>query len=586
MNRIGWYIAGVLLWLATGSPPLWSSCPDRVERREASDAESENVRLSASTPDSSISTFALGQRVTLEFSVEGHAQSDEPLALKLHFVDETGRTVKRQELAIHPDKGLRWKAQLTAPSQRMGFWRVYVSLSNGQTLPREGLRQRGGYLTYAVVPDPARRTLYSERETFFGMNGLFSRQANVMPYLGLRWMYEPSTIAVRQYGYAWGQLEPDYAGQFADDRAAARAEKRTYPLNLFVHNSAYFVDGVRKPWKVYSLPTLFYAPPKWAVLPGTARGAHGHLKPEAEGAWRNYCIQVAQAYREQYPDRVENIYQITWEPQDASGDERLIRTYQIAYRALHEADPRAVVIGPACSTTMLSRAWDARLLEKGLGNYLDGYSVHHYLSRIPNDPGDLGSTPEQNGMIEGLRSIASLVRKQTGRQLPLFATELGFNDDGDPGQELLQAQAHVRSSLILLGEGYRFHMPFSTYLPGYGFYDSLQGGSYFPTRAAPKAVVPAYAAMTFLLEGHKSTGPIAGLGSRAWGYTYRRGEGTVQALWSETRRPVRLPVEQPHVEVFDWMGNGTQIATPLGVVEVRIGPNPIYVRSGTGSPND
>ena len=55
-------------------------------------------------------------------------------------------------------------------------------------------------------------------------------------------------------------------------------------------------------------------------------------------------------------------------------------------------------------------------------------------------------------MIEGLRAIEAVVRKQTGRDLPMFATELGFNDDGDRSQELLQARAHVRSSLILLGE--------------------------------------------------------------------------------------------------------------------------------------
>jgi len=375
-------------------------------------------------------------------------------------------------------------------------------------------------------------------------------------------------------------MEPDHPGQFAEDRAAARAKGKPFPLDLFAHNSAFFVDGERKPWKVYSLPTLFYAPPKWAIIPGTTHGVHALLKPEAERHWRNYCIEAARAYTQQYPDRKENIYQITWEPQGATaGDERLIRTYEIAYKALHETDRKALVIGPASSSTMLSVGWDERVLGKGLGKFLDGYAVHPYLSRLANNPGDLGKTPEQNGLIEGLRAIKAVVRKHTGRDLPMFATELGFNDDGERSQEILQARAHVRSTLILVGEGYRFHMPFSTYLPGYGFYYSLEGGSYFPLRAGPKSVVPAYAAMTFLLDGHKTAGPIPGLGEKAWGYTYRGPEDTIRAMWSEQVKSVVVAVGAARVEVFDWMGNGKPVPTSAGSLKVTIGPNPIYIKT-------
>ncbi len=536
------------------------------------------ISLSANTPSSSISTFALGRQVKLGFKAAGMKPGQDDLKLELHFTDETDRTVKRQSLGVRANGKGEWTKEIAAPCGKMGFWRVFVKLSNGVTLPKEGVSQREGYITYAVVPDPTKRKLYGEKATRFGMNGLFSRQANVMPYLGLRWMYEPSTIAVRQYGYAWGQMEPDHPGQFAEDRAAARSKSKAFPLNLFAHNSAYFVDGQRIPWKIYSLPTLFYGPPKWAIIPGTTHGVHAHLKPAAEKHWRNYCLEVARAYTEQYPDRKENIYQITWEPQGAKGDERLIRTYEIAYKALHEVDRKALVIGPASSNTILSVGWDERVLRKGLGKYLDGFAVHPYASRVPYDPGDLGKTPEQNGLIEGLRSIKAVVRKHTGRNLPLFATELGFNDDGQRSQELLQARAHVRSSLILLGEGFRFHMPFSTYLPGYGFYYSLGGSSYFPEKAGPKTVVPAYAAMTFLVDGHESVGSIPGLGPGAWGYTYRGPDDTIKALWSEETKQVSVAVKGKQVEVFDWMGNSNPVPTGPGTLRVTIGPNPLYIK--------
>ena len=216
-----------------------------ADPREAEPAS--GITLSANTPASSISTFALGEQVKLSFHAAGMKPGQDDLKLALHFVDEMDQTVKKQSLEVKADAEGEWVKEIAAPCEKMGFWRVFVALSNGVTLPKEGVSQRAGYMTYAVVPDPTKRKLYAEKETFFGMNGLFSRQANVMPYLGLRWMYEPSTIAVRQYGYAWGQMEPDHPGQFAEDRAAARAQGRPFPLNLFVHNSAYFVNGERKP---------------------------------------------------------------------------------------------------------------------------------------------------------------------------------------------------------------------------------------------------------------------------------------------------------------------------------------------------
>ncbi|MEC9007665.1 MAG: hypothetical protein VX877_00300, partial [Planctomycetota bacterium] len=182
------------------------------------------IILSAKTPASSISTFALGRPVMLAVEATGMKPGQDDLQLKLHFVDEMDRTVKKQVLEVKADRKGQWSREIATPCGKMGFWRVFVTLSNGVRLPKEGVSQREGYITYAVVPDPTKRKLYGEKATRFGMNGLFSRQANVMPYLGLRWMYEPSTIAVRQFGYAWGQMEPDHPGQFAKDRAAARAK--------------------------------------------------------------------------------------------------------------------------------------------------------------------------------------------------------------------------------------------------------------------------------------------------------------------------------------------------------------------------
>ncbi|GIS59149.1 MAG: hypothetical protein CM1200mP2_13740 [Planctomycetaceae bacterium] len=146
-------------------------------------------------------------------------------------------------------------------------------------------------------------------------------------------------------GARWSPIIRDSfprTGRPLDPKGRALSAESLHPQFRLFHRRSW------RPWKVYSLPTLFYAPPKWAIIPGTTHGVHALLKPAAEKHWRNYCTEVARAYTEQYPDRKENIYQITWEPQGAeNGDERLIRTYEIAHKALHAADPKPLVIGPA-----------------------------------------------------------------------------------------------------------------------------------------------------------------------------------------------------------------------------------------------
>jgi hypothetical protein len=224
-----------------------------------------------------------------------------------------------------------------------------------------------------------------------------------------------------------------------------------------------------KPWKVYTLPYLFFAP-KWAVIPETFKYVTGALTPEGEKAWRNYCREVGRAYSENYPDRKEDIYQITWEPVYPWGfkgtDEQLIKIYEIAYKALHEVDPKAVVIGPTgAGITIRDLKWNANLFRKGLGKYLDGFSIHPYFS----------IHPERDGLIKNIRDLKEMIYHYTGKHLPMFGTEQGYTTKGNPAKELIQAQGLIRQNLIMLGEGFRFNFVF--YIEdypgvgqGYGYY--------------------------------------------------------------------------------------------------------------------
>jgi len=512
--------------------------------------------LTGDTSRPEVSLFAPGEPVRLTFSAEGLTDAPVDLALGLDITDEMGRSVKQLSLPVAPGPDGTWQATADAPADRLGFYRVRAELSNGVQLAALGSRPPG-FLTYAVVPDPAQRKLHPSRETFFGMqpSGTISNapKVEVGPWLGIRWVLG---------GYQWGWYEPDRPGQAADTIRQRRAEA-----------------GPPADWVTYPISPLFKAP-KWAVRPETLIYETGTLTPQGEAAWRDYCRVAAKAAMEDRPDLDERVYQITWEPYYPWGfrgtDEDLIRIYEIAYPVLHEVDPKAVVIGPtgAGIGTSGDVEWNSRLLSKGLARYIDAFCIHPYHA-IP---------PERLGMLEHVRALKEAVRQAAGREIDLFGTEQGAATGGDPAKELDQARGLARENLIMLGEGFRANLQFYVYdystEAGYGFFYNLTPGTpWGPNKLAPKPVAAQFAAQSFILEGHKSAGAIEWLGDTALGYAYERGEHVVLALWDygDAPRTVSLDVGVPEVTVWDWMGNGRSAAAPDGSLGLSLGPEPIYI---------
>ncbi|NUQ00687.1 MAG: hypothetical protein HUU35_12620, partial [Armatimonadetes bacterium] len=495
--------------------------------------------LSGDTSHPDTSLYQAGERMTLTFGVSG---ATAPLTLQISVEDERERVVARHELAVTPDAAGNWRGELEAPAERLGFYRVRARLSDGTTGPKLGTRAPG-YLTYAVVPPARQRVLYPAEETFFGMQGGFNPNLNVPALLGVRWILG---------GYRWDRTEPERAGQF-DGRPPTPK-----PSN-------WQVDG--EPWVTYPLPCI-YNPPKWAVVPETVSYSTGTLSPAGEQAWAEYCRAVGRAFAAERPDLARRLYQITWEPVYPWGfkgtDEDLIRIHEIAFEALHEADPRAWVIGPTGAGISADDVeWNARLLGKGLARYLDGLAIHPY-HPMP---------PEANGLVDHVRALREVVRQTTGRDLPIYGTEQGWATGEDPARELAQAQGLLRANLIMMGEGLQHNFAFyaSDYHTelGYGYFYNLNPKMPWGTdKVAPKPVAPGYAAQSLLLEGHRSAGAIEWLGETALGYAYERGDSVVLALWDygDQPREVSLPVGAEQVVVSDWMGNPRSLDCPGEVI--------------------
>jgi len=545
--------------VALGVPGTFAAPADAADR----------ITLTAETGRPEMSYFIPGEKVEITFVVQGLAPGRKDLTLTVDVRDERDRAIERKEWSVRATARGQWRTVYAAPRPRLGFYRVAAKLSNGVTLPALGSRP-AGFITYCIVPDPARRRLYPETETRFGMQGGFSPAVQILPYLGIRWVLG---------GYTWRRTEPEHAGQFTAARTKAHAAGK--PPRERTWNWPRVKIGDREEhWQVYPMPCLFFAP-KWAVRPETASYCTGTLTPNGETAWRTYCTAVAQAFTEDYPELGQHVFQITWEPVYPWGfkgsDEDLIRIYKIAYPALHAADPQVLVLGPTGGGISQSGVrWNLNLLEKGLGRYVDGWSIHPYIA-LP---------PERHGLIENVRALKEAIHQYAGRDLPLYGTEQGKPTDEKVEEELAQARGLLRANLIMLGEGFLFNFAFyiTDYSTesGYGYnYNLRKGKPWGASKVGPKPIAPAYAAQSFLLEGHTSAGPIEWLGPTAVGYAFQRGSEVTLALWDygNRSRTITLPIgHRGDVKVFDWMGNGQETAVPAGTLELSLGPEPVYVR--------
>lgn len=546
-----------------------------------------DITLTGDTNKPELSVFGENEAVQLTFNATNLQPGQTGLTLHLSFADEHEAVLETKEIPVTADAGGKWSTTFDAPRPHLGFYRVYAKLSNGVTIkgrkqPKEYISRPDGYITYAIVPDPSKREEYPPEETFFGMQGGYSAMVNVFPYLGIRWVMGP-------YGN-WGSLCPEQHDQFPQLREKALKEGKKYPNPGYNWPVVKGKDGSLMPWKLYRwFSNISAAGSKWKINPyvlETYTHSTGRLTPEGEKLFADYCKVMSQAAVADFPNQ-PRFYEVTWEPCYPWGfkgtDEDLVKIYEVAYKALHEGDPQAIVSGP-CEASIDSVARYETLKQKGLFKYLDAFSQHPYI----------GLPPEQNNLREKIVGFKEWMRTSLGKELPMCGTEQGYSTGEQMEREIIQARGLVRANLIHLGEGWRLNFAFyavdygnpTETECGYGFHYNLHPTANFGTpKWGPKPVSPAYAAMTFLLEGHKSTACLDWLGGTALGYVYERGDDLVVAVWDwvepapgESARTVSLPAGVDEVIVYDWMGNPQNVKTVGGMLKLQLKPEPVYVK--------
>jgi hypothetical protein len=537
----------------------------------AAEAAARGETLTADTNRPNNSTFVLGEDVQVTFSVGGLIPST---SVKL-FVQVTNENyyLVSVPMAIElvADASGNASATYAAPAANYGYYRVAGVLADGTTIANLGTRP-AGFVSYSVVPDPGMRVNYGDASSRFGMQGGFSlAQGKVIQDLGVRYLLD---------GPGWANLEPAAAGQFRQDIATALADGAPSPA---LSNDPALRPSAQSSWAAYAVPVVLNAKlPSWAIAPGTTGTictTMGALNAAGVAEFPVFAKEYAEQVAAAYPNQTSHYYQITWEPEEGwcfnGTTAQLVQFYQLSYAAIHAADPKAIVMGPTLfpeDTMPLSDLWAA-----GLGNYIDAVSMHPYVT-FP---------PEMHGLVTNIRSQMKMARDAKGTAVPFLGTEHGYTSASIG--ELNEALGNIRATIILLGEG--FKLDFAFYVADYwdssaaetsntyGYYWNLDPKLPFGTdKISPKPAVPAFAAMTLLLDGSTSAGPVADLSGTQMGYRFIQNGTTVLALWDYAANGSKAAITTPTeiVKICDWMGNCTTRAS-TGTLRLKLKSAPTYI---------
>jgi hypothetical protein len=506
---------------------------------------------------------------------------------------------------------------LSCVSTLAGYFAVSASLTSaGTMLPARGTRP-AGMASFGVLPNLsgvlAPPTYAREDLHRFGGQGAAYLTPGqhccsgdgyrpLYPDLGLRWVNDNRN---------WYMMEPKGPDTF---------DANAYPLATFF-----------KPGDLMRLIQLDGIP-GWASP--THADTHSYL-PVSLPAYQSFMNRVGhesnQVRTQRFPTQARNYYQVTWEPDYESGlpwrdtDANLVALYQATWQAIHATDPEAVIMGTTNASVAANTEWLQRLAPLGITRYLDGVSIHGYydIGTSPSHPpertvGDTDPAKAAQSLPATMRALRRQIATTLRPGARLFVTETGISYDigthygaNYPTSNVLYAHGALvaRTHLILLGEGADATWLFyATDFPGqvgYGLFFDLvdpQGG-FGPASISPKPAAMATAAMTRIVDGTNTLGPVNGVPAGVYAYAFQQLNNgpVITALWTHNNEvwnaskgfsstyqvPYALRVDSPgtsgQVTVLDMMGNPSPLSYSNGLAMLTLTEAPIYVISANAA---
>jgi hypothetical protein len=578
--------------LTSSNVALKMSCAAPV----LSSAASASALITADTPSTdSTRMFAAGSTFPLTITTQANSAD----TLTWSIADTVGKTVASGSFATPAGPTT---ATFSCTSTLAGYFAISATLANaGGQVQTAGTRPTG-FATFGVLPDvaailPAPTYAHQEQHRF-GMQG-FNGWTTMLQALGIS-----STIDDREIS----STEPNGPNTFTPSGTVTDPGYLSGQIMRLVR-----LDGISA----------------WDSSTGAVNDTS--TLPVDLAGYQSYMSLVGtdtELIREKYyPNQSANDYQVTWEPDVnwTGSNADFVTLYKTVYAGLHATDPHAVVMGPTDSFPSLTTTHLKALAPLGFAQYVDGITTHGYYDagtspshppeRLATDPSAANAA---NALMNEMRGLRTEMNTDYRAGMKLFVTETGISYDlgtqygpNYPSANVLFAQGAVvaRTHLILLGEGadqtYVFYGADYPGEPGYGtFFDLADAqGAWGATNISPKPAAMAVAAMTRLLDGTITLGPVNGTPSGVYAYAFQqRGAGNAitalwthnNAVWSATTGfsqthsvAYQLAVDAPGtsgtVQVLDMMGNPTTVSYTNGTVSLNLSEAPVYVISPNAS---
>jgi hypothetical protein len=560
-----------------------------------SSAPANSPLVAVDTPSAdSTRMFQSGAQFQLSFITNAPSAD----TLNWTISDHLGKVVKTGSFAVAAGPKT---TTVNCTSTISGYFAASATLAKGGGKLQSVGTRPAGIATFGVVPNlsgvlPA-VTYTHEDQHRFGMQGA-NDNGPLLADLGIS-----STIDDRQLS----STEPSGPNQFNPSSS---------------HLDPFYQSG--KVMRLIRLDGI----PAWASSNGATGDAAG---PSNLSYYQNYMSRVgteSNNIRAQYfPTQSANHYQVTWEPdvQWKDSDANFVKLYQAVHAGIHSTDGQGIVMGPTDSFPSLTTAHLKRLAPLGFAQYIDGVTTHGYydVGVEPSHPPERHSTDPNpadaaNALPNEIRALRQEMATDYRPGMKLYNTEVGISYDlgssygpNYPTSNVLFAQGAVvaRTHIILLGEGvdqsFVFYGADYSNEVGYGtFFDLAHPqGAFGATDLSPKPAAMAVSAMTHVLDGTITLGPVKGTPSGVYAYAFqRRSNGpVVTALWTHNNsvwdasvgfsttysKPYSLTVDGPgtsgSVTVLDEMGNPSTQKYTNGVLTLNLTEAPAYVVSNNAT---
>ena len=256
-----------------------------------------------------------------------------------------------------------------------------------------------------------------------------------------------------------------------------------------------------------------------------------------------------------------------WVPQPSV--EAYAKLVEVAAPRIREADPDALVVGPA--TSQIPREWLAQLFERGFLQHVDAVTVHPYRSDAPET------------VIADYARLRELIKKHApaGKTLPILSGEWGYSNinwNKKPLGEDQQARYLVRMFLVNLAQG----VPISIW------YDWKNDGTnpeerehHFGTMNHDLTPKPAYKAAQALarpLDGYRFLSRLGMADDKDYVLGFVKDSQKAVALWRmEGEHAVTLPLGAGKGTLVDMFGESKEISWKDAGPRITLTESPQYL---------